>query len=338
MNQELLELSSPFFEAHDLLASLGGKSVLITGGTGFFGKWLLTAFAFANERWGSGIKVCSLSRNPTRFKEEFPELAGLPGIEFLPGDIRSFELSGRHFDFVIHAATEASQKLERENPQEMHSVVVEGTRHALAMAKVAGAARFLNISSGGVYGQQPPSLERIGEDFPCAPFTAYGKGKLEAERLCAAASDIECPIARCFAFVGPYLPIDTHFAVGNFIRDAISGHDIVIKGDGSPVRSYMYASDLVLWLLRILTAGVHGRRYNVGSDEAITIKDLAIKVRDISGSSSKVVTQGESVAGASNRYCPDSSRASLELGLSMAFGIEQALESSIRWNLKRGVR
>ena len=320
-----------FISKHQHFEPFKGKTVFMTGGTGFFGKWLLQAFAFANSEWGMDIKVASLSRNPERFLKECPQFSGLPGTEFIAGDVRDFKAPGRNFDFVIHAATEASAKLERENPQEMSSVVVDGTRHVLDFAKLAGARRVLDISSGGVYGQQPQNVERIAEDMPCEPFTAYGKGKLEAERLCTESTSFECPIARCFAFVGPYLPFASHFAVGNFIRDALSGSDIVIQGDGSPVRSYMYASDLVLWLLRILAEGRHGRRYNVGSDESISIRDLALKVRDIACSKSKVLTLGKATAGASNRYVPDTSRSKAELGTELSAGLDEALLKTIEW-------
>lgn len=330
-----MAVASAFSGAEASFAPFRGKRVFITGGTGFFGKWLLLAFAFANAKWGMDVKVASLSRNPSRFLKAFPEFAGLPDVELIAGDVRTFELPGAKFDFIMHAATEASAKLERENPEEMRSVIVEGTKRALAFARESGASRFLDISSGGVYGRQPAELERIPEDFPCAPFTAYGKGKLEAEALCAAETSFACPIARCFAFVGPYLPIDSHFAAGNFIRNVILGKNIVIKGDGTPLRSYMYSSDLVLWLLKALSSGKHGRAYNVGSDEAISIADLAIMTRDVAGSKSEIRVLGEAVAGASDRYCPDVSRIKAELGVESDYGLKEALSKTIQWNLSR---
>src|SRR5260370_33188789 len=92
--------------------------------------------------------------------------------------------------------------------------------------------------------------------------SAYGEGKRMAELLCAIyrkSYGIETKIARGFAFVGPYMQLDTHFAIGNFVSDSLAGQCIEVRGDGTPLRSYLYASDLMVWLWTILTRGKAGR-------------------------------------------------------------------------------
>lgn len=253
--------------------------------------------------------------------ERCPDLS--EGVRFVEGDVRSFDVGNEKYDVVIHAATPARVDLPDD---EMRSIIIDGTSNAIAQAKKCNASRFMMVSSGGVYGKGFPR-PISEEDTPC-PCTAYGIAKLEAENM-AVESGLYTLLPRCFAFVGKHLPQDAHFAIGNFIRDAIEGRDIVIKGDGSPVRSYMHADDLVKWLCAILEHGESGRVYNVGSDEAISIRDLATLVRDTLGSTSKVKVLGEVVPGAANYYIPDISRVKQELGLMPVALLREAISLSV---------
>ncbi len=301
--------------------TLHQKRIFLTGGTGLFGKWLLD-FLQALE-----VKVVILSRNPA----QFPELGKNSNITFIQGDVRNFSFPSGHFDYVIHAATEASVKLNQENPDEMVSVIVDGTRRVLEFSKQAGVKRLLYVSSGAVCGIQPPELSHIPETFPCNPVTAYGKGKLKAEQLCLE-SDVEAVIARPFAFVGPWLPLDTHFAIGNFIGNCLRDESIEIKGDGTPLRSYMYGTDLAEWLWTILLSGEPSRIYNVGSDDAISISDLARLVRECAGTQNEIIVHGKKVDGAlPARYVPSVERAKKELALCQRVSLPDAIRQTIGW-------
>lgn len=299
------------------------KRIFITGGTGLFGKWLLPLLQKLD------VEVVVLSRNPSDFFNKFPLFSQNSKITFIKGDIRDFDFPSGHFDYVIHAATEASVKLDQENPNEMYSVIVDGTKRVLEFSWQAGVQRLLYVSSGAVYGVQPPELSHIPETFPCKPITTYGKGKLKAEQMCLESS-IETVIARCFAFVGPYLPLDTHFAIGNFIGNCLHNEPITIKGDGTPLRSYMYATDLAEWLWTILLRGEHAKAYNVGSDEAISITDLAHLVRDCAGTKNEIIVREKAIAGTRPaRYVPSISRAKADLGLTMRHSLIDSIQRTV---------
>ncbi len=165
------------------------------------------------------------------------------------------------------------------------------------------------------------------------PNTGYGHAKRISEFLgmmYAQEYGLETKIARCFAFVGPYLPLSLNFAVGNFLRDALAGGPIVVQGDGTPYRSYMYAADLAVWLWTILFRGQSCRAYNVGSDEGLDLADLASRIgRLLGGVGVQIV--GAAVAGRSAaRYVPSIARAG-ELHLDILVPLEEAMRRTVRF-------
>ena len=297
------------------------RRVFVTGGTGFFGKSILD-YLKRHPDFRAADEWTILSRDPERFKAKNAALLDQERkIGFVAGDVRDFCAEGR-YDEIIHAATAAVTTL---GDDEMTSTIVEGTRHVLEFAKSCGVKKILLTSSGAVYG---PQTAPVGEDEPCNPVTAYGKGKLVAERMCVE-SGLDAKIVRCFAFTGPYLNRDIHYAVGNFIRDCLAGEPVVIKGDGTPQRSYLYADDLVEWLFAVLDRGVSGRPYNVGSPEALSIRDLAERVRAALGAKNDIRVLGVPVPGAApSVYVPDVSRAVRELGLRVTVSLADAVRKS----------
>ena len=299
------------------------KRLFITGGTGFFGKSMLDyRLRHPEWEWAKDAWVV-LSRSPERFVASCPKLANQPGVSFVAGDVRDFAFPNGHFDAIIHAATSAVTTL---SDEEMTSVIVDGARRVVEFAKAAGCRALLFTSSGAVYG---PRTSLSCEEDSCAPTTAYGKGKLAAEKLLVD-SGLDVKIARCFAFVGQYLNRGIQYAVGNFMQNCIDGKPIVINGDGTPLRSYLYADDLVEWLFAILERGENGRPYNVGSDRALSIRELAETVRAVLGSKSDVVVKGTQATGAKpSVYVPIVDRAARELDLKAKVGLEKAILQSI---------
>ncbi len=270
---------------------------------------MVESFSAANREFQLGARMQLLSR---------------------PADVRSFEFPEGDFTHVIHMATPASAALNNSRPFEMQEICVDGTRRVLEFAKAKGIHKFLFTSSGAIYGRQPADLDKIPEDFlggpdPLDPKSAYAEGKRMAEWMCAA-SGLHVAIARGFAFIGPYLPLNAHFAAGNFIGDALAGRPIVIQGDGTAVRSYLYAADLAIWLWTILLRGESKRAYNVGSEHAITIADLAGLV------TAQIPTAVEIRGlGKGDRYVPSTARARTELHLEEYIDLSESIRRTIAW-------
>jgi len=322
----------------DLWDEARGKRFFLTGGTGFIGCWLLESFAWANDKLGLNSSALVLTRDYEAFKSKAPHLASHPAIAFHPGDGRTFDFPGGEFAFIIHGAAESSTNLNNEDPLSMFDVIVQGTRRVLNFAESAGTKKMLYISSGAVYGKQPGNLTHVPEEYPGAPDTndprsAYAEGKRAGELMCSIHAHRTClqaKIARCFAFVGPYLPLDIHFAIGNFIRDGLRGGPIQVKGDGTPYRSYLYAADLAIWLWTILIRGETCRPYNVGSEESITIAELAHTVAQAFTPPVPVrVAQKPSAGQAPERYIPSVQRARSELGLQQTIDVSEAIRRTV---------
>jgi len=337
------DLDHVLAQTSGLWEELRGARVFITGGTGFFGCWLLETFLWANDHLGLDASAVVLTRDGRAFARKAPHLARHPAITLLDGDVRTFELADGALSHVIHAATDSSSTPADRDDLAMFDTIVGGTRHTLECARRSGARRFLLASSGAIYGRQPADLTHVAEEFaggpdPANPGQVYAEGKRAAEMLCAVYADahLQPTIARCFAFVGPYLPLDVHFAVGNFIRDALMGGPIRVSGDGTPCRSYLYAADLAVWLWTILLRGEAMRPYNVGSEAAISIGDLARVVARQFTRESDVRIAGTPIAGqAVERYVPSTARVRHDLGVAPTVNLEDALTRTVDWHRGR---
>jgi dTDP-glucose 4,6-dehydratase len=340
LNPLASDLDHVLDHTRDLWDEIRGERLFITGGTGFFGCWMLESFLWANKQLALDSRAVILTRNPDSFHKKAPHLAADPAVKLVRGDVRTFDYPPGGFSHIVHAATESSTKLNDENPLLMLDTIAEGTRHTLDFAEQCGARKFLLTSSGAVYGKQPPEMLRIPEEYAGAPYpvdprSAYGEGKRFAEHLCtlyAQRTKIGMKIARCFAFVGPYLPLDIHYAIGNFIRDGLQGGPIVVKGDGTPRRSYLYAPDLAIWLWTILFRGQSCRPYNVGSPDDLAIAELAHVAAQCFKPVPKVRIMNARAPGESGgRYVPSTARCASELELAVFTSLQDAIRQTATW-------
>lgn len=317
--------------------------LLITGGTGFFGRSLLRHFHAEAQCSPSGCpydfnEIIVISRNPEAFASLYPTLAHAPWLRWARADVGQRPtldalLVGETVSSVLHAATDSTDAAAL-SPVEKLNQIVDGTRNVLDLSVRLKARRFLLTSSGGVYGPQPPEIIQIHEDYngipdPLQVSSTYGLGKRMAEHLCLLYQQVyslETVIARCFAFVGEDLPINAHFAIGNFIRDALQESSIRVEGDGTPVRSYMDQRDLSRWLMTLLMQGRAGEAYNVGSDIPISIRELAYLVRDTLSPNKSVEIAGNTTEGNNrNRYIPSILKTKSEFQLVQKYALRDSI-------------
>lgn len=323
-----------------LWKGLRRERLFITGGTGFFGKWFLESLIAANERLGVRTSALVLTRDAAAFRREAPHLATNAAIAFHTGDLARFGFPDGEFSHVLHMGTTSSTAtFNKEEPLATFENIVHGTQRALEFAVHCRATRFLLTSSGSVYGTQPADVSHILEDSRVGPeptdtAAAVGHSKRTAEFLTAAYGEkhgFQATIARCFSFVGRYLPLDLHYAIGNFLRDALRGDPVEVRGDGTPCRSYLYAADLVIWLMVILCKGTPGRAYNVGSEEGVSMTDLAHRVARLAPAPVDVRVGGRApVFARPDRYVPSTRRAEGELGLRQLVGLDEAIARTFR--------
>lgn len=324
----------------DVWASLRGCSIFMTGGTGLIGRWMLEALKLADEQLDLGVNLTVLTRDAVAFANKAPHLADWRGLSLIEGDVVDFASPAGQFDYVIHAATDASAHLNEHDPRRMFDTVVAGTRRTLDLAVEKKTKRFFYLSSGAVYGNQPWELEHVPETYmggpDCTePRAAYAEGKRAAEMLCgiyAKQFGVDVATARIFALIGPHLNLDIHFAAGNFIRDAMAGRSVVVKSSGQACRSYLYLADVTTWLWQIMARAPAGAAYNVGSEEWVSMRDLAERTARLLSKGEFEVQGQPDVGWNPGRYVPATAKARDELGLQMTTPLDEAIRRTALWN------
>lgn len=317
-----------------LARGFSGKHLLLTGGTGFFGKWLL-ALLYTLERQGVDISVTVVSREPERFLSAHPEYRQCSWLHWQACDIRNLPpLGGKPIDLVLHAATDTSLYAHA-HPLTLFDTVIHGARQILDIAVRHGAQRILLTGSGAQYGALHRGQAATEDSRSACDCTLVGSTYAEAKRaqellavIYAQELSIEPILTRCFTFAGPGLPPDAHFAFGNFIRDALYRDSVVINSRGLAVRSYLHGADLAAWLLFLLLYGKTGEAYNVGSDTAISIAELAQRILTWLAPSKKLVCL--EAAANDSYYVPNIDKARA-LGLEVWSSLDESIDDMARW-------
>jgi len=324
-----------------LFAELKEKTLLITGGTGYIGKWIAEMVNYINDVEPYNIKLYLLSRDVQKFKDEMPHLAVKPFIRFIEQDVKNVHDLPQDINFIIHAAGSPDNRDHVSQPIRTVETFAKGTQAVLdAATRLSELHKLIHISSHQVYGKN--ENDTLIEEKYVGPveFTGinniYPEVKRYTETLCSIyRHQFKLPIVvlRPFAFVGPYHDLEKPWAINNFIRDGILGGPIRILGNGSTIRSYLYASDMAYWILKTLIKSEPGKNYNLGSKQAISLDDLAEKVKNSLGGNVEVLSKSAKQTYLTlSKLVPDITKIAKEIGVMESFTIDEAVNKTIAWN------
>ena len=310
-------------------------SLLVIGGSGFFGKSILDAFQRnLLDSWDID-SLMIMARHPEELQKNHSQLI-TSKVKLLKGDITSInELP--FADYVIHAAASTDARNYHLAPLKERSNIIRGTLNYCELAKEFNQkSKSVYVSSGAVYGTQPYNLEKIPEDFDFLDAEQlpeskrdYAYAKRDSEKAINDLGNygLDVSIARCFAFVGQWLARDQHFAIGNFINDGLNNRKIKVTSNHKVYRSYMYADDLVEWLMTIAEKSDSSCPiYNVGSDQEILITELASKIGDFFHQETDMLPHSSDNL---DFYIPDISRAMKDLNLHLKYNLDEAISRTV---------
>lgn len=340
----------------DEFTEMAGANLLITGGGGFLGYYLVQSVLFWNERRGTSrpIHVTVVENYRRGIPDWLLALRGEPNVTLREHDIsRPLPPGPREFQYIIHAAGIASPTYYRRHPIETMDTNINGLRHLLDYARSRLASSdpvrgFLYYSSSEIYGDPPPENVPTPEDYrgnvSCTgPRACYDESKRYGETLCVNfARQYRLPVtmARPFNNYGPGLKITDGRVISDFARDVLAGRDIVMFSDGSPRRTFCYAADAIAGYYKVLVRGRPGEPYNIGVEEPeIPVAELAERIasiaRQLFGYGGRVVRKDSAetqyLVDNPSRRCPVITKARTELGYDPIVDIDEGLRRSLVW-------
>lgn len=280
MNRVLKEDLEAIISENISWEKLKGKTVMITGASGMIGVYMLQTLTMLNDKFGYGVRVLAVLRNPSKLSEEIRDRND---VKILVHDVTErFEVEEK-VDYVIHAASPASPLIMQNHPVETIAANTLGTFHTLSLAKEKNAEGYLFISSREIYGQPGEGQEFFYEDTygfvdQLNPRSCYSEGKKAAETMCVCYHDeygLNTKIARLAHTYGPGMSIYDGRVQADFLKNVYHNEDIVLKSEGTAVRTYTYIADAVAGLYRILLDSEE-LVYNIGNEEGkVSIRELA---------------------------------------------------------------
>ena len=319
----------------DIKSHFINKNILLVGGTGFIGKWLVLTFNQLNKKYKSNIKIFILTRDKSKFLNRYSEFKKIKSIIFIQGDILKFKINNINFDYIIHAGSDL--KVEKKDQGKYLKELSIGSKRIFEINNKKLKTKVLFLSTGSVYKNNNikkkirESKFYLPSEFPINNTYAFGKSLAEIfAKLFIKFKNKNIVIVRGFSFVGPYQQFERGFAITDFIKDSLENNNINLNNGNNIFRSYLYIADLIIWLLHILIKSKKGEIYNVGSDKEINLTKLSKKIIKINKSGSKVIknnNQNKKI----NYYVPNIDKAKKKFNLKVWTSLEHSIDKTTTW-------
>ena len=325
-----LDLITSYLEPHK--EAFENAKILIYGGTGFVGTWLTSGLLNANQILNLKLEISLVTRNKSLASSKFGEMSKC--IEFIQNDLSVSEPSDvAQADYVFLGATPSISSTGSTKSAEVVSSAMNAANHASrARSHKFLKPKVLHLNSGAIYGKQPMDMLLRSESDPVLKSSSepYVQAKILIDEILINAKinglvDFISP--RLFAFAGPLIPLDAHFAIGNFLRDGLGGGPINLLGSPETRRSYLYPSDLVNILLRTIHLEKF-QSFNIGNDQGIRMFDLAELILQITGSQG-IELQGNHIP--PTNYVPGIDFVRNELNYQNLMPLDVSIERWLLW-------
>lgn len=328
----------------DEAQELSGRTVLISGGAGFLGKYFLGVFRYLNAYvLPSPCRVISVDNYITGTPEEDGIPTRDPNVLSVWADVTQPLPVRERVDYIIHAAGLASPVYYQQYPLETIESAVTGAKNLLELGRKNGLKGFLFFSSSEVYGDPDPRAVPTPETY-CGNVSSIGPRACydESKRLTETISliyhqrfGIPTTIVRPFNIYGPGMRPDDHRVVPMFTLRLLHGEPLPVHGDGHQTRTFCYITDALAGFLKVLLKGRSGHVYNVGnSDSEISMRDLAALFTTLAPTGSQVELipyPPQYPAGEPQRRCPDLTKIRAELGYEAAVPLADGLRRFLEW-------
>lgn len=323
------------------LSKFKNQSIFISGASGFVGKWVIEMINYLNDAYDFNTQIYAYSSSMTEEAEAYPHIYKRELIFPIDGDIKNLGEINDSVTYVLHLASTPDNRLYSSDPIKAMNNVINGTVRILeASSLLENILNFTILSSGMVYGPVPFTDEYIKENsfygFDSSSLSSfYTEAKRASESFVQAyRTQFKIPVTvfRPFAFIGPYQHIDRPWAINNFIRDGLRGEPIRIIGDEDTIRSYMYPSEMALWILLGMLNQSRDNIFNLGSPNGKTLRSIAETVERCFGGNIGLSVNIPPNNFSKSKFVPSVEKFEQLFNLKLRIDTEEAIKKTIEWH------